>query len=114
MLRQGSPRTNLDIAQELHQLLHNAEIPGPYVYVGSFNSAFTGRLFATEYPDEVAGLVLVDPQHPDWDAKVLELLPSESASEPDVVGVLRYQFTVNKEERLRSRNFWNIGISTPA
>ena len=60
-----APRTNLMMAQELHQLLHNAEIPGPYLYVGHSLSGFTGRLFATQFPDEVAGLVLVDPSHPD-------------------------------------------------
>ena len=105
------PRTNLDMAQELHQLLHKAEVPEPYVYVGASLSGFTGRLFATEYPDELAGLVLIDPSHPDWDAKVLELLPPESADEPETVTDLRYEFTVRRRDPMILQEYWDIDTS---
>jgi pimeloyl-ACP methyl ester carboxylesterase len=55
------PRTAERIAAELRQLLAAAEVPGPYVFVGHSFSGFTARLFAARYPDEVAGLVLIDP-----------------------------------------------------
>ena len=45
---------------ELHDLLAAADVPGPYVLVGhSLGGAFD-LLYARTYPDEVAGLVLVD------------------------------------------------------
>ena len=48
------------IATDLHTLLHNAGEPGPYVLAGHSFGGLYVRSFAQHYPDEVAGLVLVD------------------------------------------------------
>jgi pimeloyl-ACP methyl ester carboxylesterase len=53
------PRTSRKMAEELHTLLHNAGIEGPFVLVGHSLGGFTVRFFAHEYPDETMGLVLV-------------------------------------------------------
>jgi pimeloyl-ACP methyl ester carboxylesterase len=54
------PRTAQDVVTDMHALLHAAGVPGPYVLAGhSFGGIFS-RLYASTYPDEVAGLVLVD------------------------------------------------------
>jgi pimeloyl-ACP methyl ester carboxylesterase len=58
------PRTSEVFAEELHTLLHNAGIPGPFVLVGHSLGGFNVRLFARLYPNEVAGMVLVDSSHP--------------------------------------------------
>jgi pimeloyl-ACP methyl ester carboxylesterase len=55
------PRTSQRIARELHALLTNAGIGGPYVLVGHSSGGLNVRVFAGLYPDEVAGVVLVDP-----------------------------------------------------
>jgi pimeloyl-ACP methyl ester carboxylesterase len=54
------PRDSRQIVRELHMLLKNAGVPGPYVLVGHSFGGGNVRLFAHEYPQEVAGLVLVD------------------------------------------------------
>ncbi len=55
------PRDARQIALELHTALHNAHVGPPYVLVGhSFGGPFN-RVFADMYPDEIAGMVLVDP-----------------------------------------------------
>lgn len=54
------PRTPEQIAGELHRLLTNAGIPAPYVLVGHSLAGKNVRMFAALYPDEVAGMVLVD------------------------------------------------------
>lgn len=59
------PRTAMKIAEELHALLHAAKIPGPYVLVGHSAGGINIRMFTALYPQEVAGLVLVDPSHED-------------------------------------------------
>ena len=59
------PRDAQHIATELHSLLHNAGIPGPYVLVGWSFGGFYVRMYAGEYPTEVAGMVLLDSSHPD-------------------------------------------------
>ncbi len=59
----GTPRTSHQIAEELHSLLHAASIPGPYALVGHSAGGYYVRMFAHLYPEEVAGLVLVDPSN---------------------------------------------------
>ena len=54
------PRTPGQIARELHTLLTNTGIPGPYVLVGHSIAGKNVRMFALQYPDQVAGMVLVD------------------------------------------------------
>jgi pimeloyl-ACP methyl ester carboxylesterase len=54
------PRTPRQIADELHALLTNAGIAGPYVLVGHSLGGKNVRLFAIAHPEGVAGMVLVD------------------------------------------------------
>lgn len=61
------PRTANRIVDELHTLLQRAAIPPPYVLVGHSFGGLTMPLFAARFPDEVAGMVLVDPVVPaEW------------------------------------------------
>lgn len=61
------PRTAGRITSELHQLLNRAEVPRPVVIVGHSYGGLVARLFAATYPEEVRGIVLVDPAYPeDW------------------------------------------------
>ena len=59
------PRDAQHIAQELHTLLQNAKISGPYVFVGWSIGGLYARGYAGQYSDEVSGLVLIDSSHPD-------------------------------------------------
>jgi pimeloyl-ACP methyl ester carboxylesterase len=52
-------------ARELHTALEGAGIDGPFVLAGHSYGGLVVRMFAHLYPDEVAGLVLVDSSHPD-------------------------------------------------
>lgn len=45
---------------EIHQLLKHADIEGPSVLVGLSAGAVIARLYATSYPGEVSGLVIID------------------------------------------------------
>jgi pimeloyl-ACP methyl ester carboxylesterase len=49
------PRTAREFAKELHTLLANATEPGPYVLVGHSLGGYTVRVYAHDYPAEVAG-----------------------------------------------------------
>jgi pimeloyl-ACP methyl ester carboxylesterase len=59
-----TPQDAAQIATDLHTLLHRGHVPGPYVLAGhSFGGLYT-LTFAARYPDEVAGMVLVDSTAP--------------------------------------------------
>jgi pimeloyl-ACP methyl ester carboxylesterase len=58
------PGDAAQFARELHTLLQNANVPGPYVIVGHSLGGFIVRIFAHEYASEVAGVVLVDSMNP--------------------------------------------------
>lgn len=57
------PRDSRQIVQELHTLLKNAGLQPPFVFVGHSLGGVNVQLYASQYPDEVAGLVLVDSSH---------------------------------------------------
>ncbi len=49
-----------DVIDDLHSFLREASLRGPYVLVGHSLGGLYARRFASRFPDEVAGLVLVD------------------------------------------------------
>jgi pimeloyl-ACP methyl ester carboxylesterase len=61
------PRTADRIVDELHALLEKAAIRPPYILVGHSFGGLTMPVFATRFPNEVVGVVLVDPVAPsEW------------------------------------------------
>ena len=61
------PRTVRRIAAELYALLRAAEVTPPYVLVGHSFGALSIRAYTSSHSEDVAGLVFVDPAHPeDW------------------------------------------------
>lgn len=62
------PRTPSQIVDDLHTLLVNAHIEGPYVLVGHSAAGKHVRLYANRYRDDVVGMVLVDARHEYVDA----------------------------------------------
>ena len=63
----AQPRTSQQFVEELHTLLGNAGVQGPYVLVGHSLGGTNMQLYASQYPDEVAGMVLVDSALEDLD-----------------------------------------------
>jgi pimeloyl-ACP methyl ester carboxylesterase len=59
-----TPRTAHDFVADLHTLLHVAHVPGPYLLAGHSNGGLFTLLYASTYPRQVAGLVLIDAVHP--------------------------------------------------
>jgi len=54
-------RTPTNCASELHDLLEKANIKPPYILVGHSFGGLVMRRYALSYPEEVSGVVLVDP-----------------------------------------------------
>ena len=58
------PQDAVQTATDLHTLLDRAHIPGPYVLAGHSFGGLYVLTFAATYPDQVAGLVLLDSTAP--------------------------------------------------
>jgi pimeloyl-ACP methyl ester carboxylesterase len=54
------PRDARQISTELHTVLRNAGIAGPYVLVGHSNGGLYSRMYASMYPTDVGGVVLIE------------------------------------------------------
>jgi pimeloyl-ACP methyl ester carboxylesterase len=54
------PRTARDLVSDLHALLQTAHVPAPYVFAAHSFGGIFARLYASAYPKEVVGMVLVD------------------------------------------------------
>lgn len=66
------PRSSLQIARELNQLLRAAGEKGPYVLVGHSMGGYDIRVYTGQYPNDVVGMVLVDASHEDQSLRAPE------------------------------------------
>ena len=78
------PRYAQDSADDLAALLAAAEVPGPYLLIGSSWGGNIVAVYAADHPDDVAGLVLLDVAYPStepgMDATQANLPPEEWAA----------------------------------
>lgn len=74
--RATTPRTLENIVNDLHTLIGAIGISVPYLLVGHSYGGLIVRNYATRYPDEVSGLLLLDPVEPrEW----MPMSPSQRA-----------------------------------
>ena len=74
------PRHSKQSVENLHILLKKAGVKPPYVLVGHSFGGLNIRLFASTYPEEVTGVVLLDSTHEDQN-KILPSLFSKEVQE---------------------------------
>ena len=74
-------RTSIDFARDLHAALNKAGVEAPYLLVGHSVGGLHAQVFASRYPSDVAGLVLVSSTHADQMETWLGLLPPAAQGE---------------------------------
>jgi pimeloyl-ACP methyl ester carboxylesterase len=72
-----NPKSVEQMVKELHSMLSAAHVSPPYIFVGHSLGGAVVQLFAHVYPNEVAGLVLVDPE----DGRLLDRLKARLRKE---------------------------------
>lgn len=115
-----TPQGGLGIATDLHTLLGRAKIDGPYVLAGHSSGGVYMQVFAARYPDQVAGVVLLDSQPPDAIANLpgyasdYEGIRRVTALYPSLarLGVMRLFYSsaaagLPPEARAEERAFWS-------
>ena len=105
-----TPRTSQQMVEDLHTLLRKTGIPGPFVLVGHSIAGFTARLYASKYPDEIRGVVLVDSSHPDQAPALRALLPPPAECADGTVRGARDEL----DRWLRSEAAGDEGMDIPA
>lgn len=80
----GSERRSAQLmVTELRVLLSRARVPGPFVLVGHSFGGLLVRLFASRYPLDAVGMVLVDSAHEDEIARFREILTAEQREQSE-------------------------------
>jgi pimeloyl-ACP methyl ester carboxylesterase len=87
------PRTTDEQVDDLHALLGAAGVEPPYILVGHSSGGWNVMVFGGRYPDEVAGVVMVDVRPPLASERFAAALPSPSTDEPDAVQQMRADLT---------------------
>jgi pimeloyl-ACP methyl ester carboxylesterase len=98
------PRTTEVIADELHTLLHNAGITAPFVLVGHSLGGLDARMFASQYPSEAVGMVLVDSSHPDQDDRFPPEAKKLGAATTYIIRVMQITLPIGLPRLLASRS----------
>lgn len=75
-----TPQDGAQLATDLHTLLQRGNVPGPYVLAGHSFGGLYVIAYAARYPDEVAGLVLIDSTAPKSAASGASALDATSAT----------------------------------
>ncbi|MDQ0246074.1 pimeloyl-ACP methyl ester carboxylesterase [Bacillus fengqiuensis] len=70
-------RTSLKMVKELKELLTTLKIEPPYIFVGHSFGGVNVRLYATMFPSDTAGIVLVDSIPEAYKDRLLPTMPEE-------------------------------------
>lgn len=96
-------RTSSNVADELDRLLTRSGVPGPHVLVAFEYGALNLRMFTSRHREQVVGMVLVDPVHPDMHHRAPF---TRATSTPDrfhhFVSAARYQAII-----------WSVPLGVP-
>ena len=84
-VRRGDFMTVPDVAvRELRETMHAESILGPYLLVGASFAGLTALLYAYRFPQEVAGLLLLDSTHPRESEVALSALSDDLPDDPEI------------------------------
>ncbi|WP_408008398.1 alpha/beta fold hydrolase [Pseudalkalibacillus sp. A8] len=94
--KSNKPKHSIQIIKNLRNLLKKADIKPPYFLVGHSFGGVNVRLYASKYPEEVAGIILLDSVHEDQN-KIMVPLFSEKVRK-EYLGQFVVEATLNEFE----------------
>jgi pimeloyl-ACP methyl ester carboxylesterase len=85
----AGPRPISEFTADLHAVLGAARMKQPYLLMGSSFGGLIVTHYASQYPKEITGIVLLDSAHPEHPLRALEILPPETGRESPALGNFR-------------------------
>ncbi|MCM3164274.1 alpha/beta fold hydrolase [Metabacillus litoralis] len=73
----SKPRTSIEMIKELREVVKGTKIKLPFILVGHSFGGVNARMYATEYPKDVCGLILVDSTPEDYRERFLPTMSNE-------------------------------------
>lgn len=105
----GRSRHSLQNVENLRALLQNAEVKPPYILIGHSFGGVNVRLYANTYPEEIAGIILLDACHEDQNKLMAPLFSPQM--QKDYFGQFTVEGTIAEfEESLEQiRKYKSLG-----
>jgi pimeloyl-ACP methyl ester carboxylesterase len=94
--------------RELHALLRAVQIPPPYVLVGHSAGALYLRVFAHMFPQEVGGLVLIDPATEDFYDRIRAAKSAQELKKMGMSAGAMAQWRALAESLQEARQAWPL------
>ena len=85
--RQSAAASVDALTDEMHGLFETAELPKPYILVGTSAGGVLARHYETRFPDEVGGFVFADSAHEEQEWRDAAIAPSFSPGWNDAKGL---------------------------
>lgn len=108
------PRHSQQHVENLHSLLQSIKVKPPYILVGHSFGGVNVRLYASTYPEEIAGIVLLDSCHEDQNKLMAPLFSSQVRanyfSQFTVEGTLA-EFEESLEQIRKYKSFGSIPLT---
>jgi pimeloyl-ACP methyl ester carboxylesterase len=106
--KSSKPRTSLQMVKELNEILLKSKVTKPVILVGHSFGGLNARLYATLFPKEIAGIVLVDSTPEDYKDRLLPKMSMEFQSKYNKQFVLEgnyHEFMMSLNQVKQNRNY---------
>ena len=112
--RGENPKTCEFMAEELHSMLEALKLPKPYILVGHSLAGLIYRCYIDKHSSDVAGVILLDPTHPESFENFPKKIRDMSTKTPPKwlvkiltsLGILRVSF------KMLFKNFYNNALKS--
>jgi pimeloyl-ACP methyl ester carboxylesterase len=105
------PNTIKDIVNDLNTKTTNEQLSAPYVLVGHQCGGWISLLYAATYPEEIAGVVLLDSASLDLGSRSLEIIPTAFPGESLALTNYRQFYLDFNSPNMSTPENWDWGTS---
>jgi len=110
--KSNKPKHSIQIIENLRSLLQKIDIKPPYVLIGHSFGGINVRLYASKFPEEIVGVILLDSVHENQNKKMVSLFTKKIQEE--YLGQFSVEASLSEFEesldQVRGTNLGNIPL----